>query len=584
MSNEKNTRIVRGSSRFAGSQDKDISLQPLLTSDQRTLIQGDRNLVLNLRDQFDFEREYSTTYRLYGKIDVLYNNLISGETSEQNIVESMYFLPDFIGCTSTPCVGTPPAMIFEFIPPKRFGPVGVSQYDSLTAYQDNWVTYISYVHDSDSEQQMKLYTEYGGPSGLDFMSGDGIPFTIEIVTVNGKDTARITTPVPHGILPGEYIELQNTPTTFGTANLVSDLQITYDINGVSNTSSQTIFKVDFLGDEFANTEDTILNIFTKGVDPSSVPTNSVGTLKRIVNVVDPQSKSEYYIHKHKLITNPNSQTLDRTGFEFGIYNKKGRVFKDKKTPTGYGGKTVIKEEYKSYLWNCNLDINSADYLDNLNRPLTDLYLTIFQTNRNLMWHWAGTANSPTGYGWEWNFRNNGNIDPFIDNDVNPTNIVQTNNNGVDPLPVSGSTYRGAFVEYNPVELRERVISEIGHSLKFNVTAMGEVDNPNDFVKSRYKFQPHNRIPIRKLSNTITQNDTLFTSPQYAVYSLSEETFRWRSILPIEFYEDGGNGVSYPYLNDAHYPYLNLEFTIEPILFEYTASSLNVLSTIVDVCE
>ena len=50
MSNEKNIRIVKGSEKFAGSQDKDIGLQPLLTSDQKGLIQGDRNLVLNLRE------------------------------------------------------------------------------------------------------------------------------------------------------------------------------------------------------------------------------------------------------------------------------------------------------------------------------------------------------------------------------------------------------------------------------------------------------------------------------------------------------------------------------------------------------
>ena len=54
MSNKKNIRIVTGESRFAGAQNKDMSLQPLLTSDQRNMIEGDRNLVLNLRDQFDF--------------------------------------------------------------------------------------------------------------------------------------------------------------------------------------------------------------------------------------------------------------------------------------------------------------------------------------------------------------------------------------------------------------------------------------------------------------------------------------------------------------------------------------------------
>ena len=35
------------------------------------------------------------------------------------------------------------------------------------------------------------------------------------------------------------------------------------------------------------------------------------------------------------------------------------------------------------------------------------------------------------------------------------------------------------------------------------------------------------------------------------------------INPIGFYEEGV-GVSYPYLNDSHYPYTEIRFEIEPI--------------------
>ena len=55
-------------------------------------------------------------------------------------------------------------------------------------------------------------------------------------------------------------------------------------------------------------------------------------------------------------------------------------------------------------------------------------------------------------------------------------------------------------------------------------------------------------------------------------------------VPLDYFEDGDNGVNYPYLNDAHYPYLNLEFKIDPIMFGYSSSSINVVSEFVDVCE
>ena len=64
MSNEKNIRIVKGEERFQGSQDKDESIQLGLLSDRRNYLEGNRNLALNLQDQFDFERGYSSMYRL----------------------------------------------------------------------------------------------------------------------------------------------------------------------------------------------------------------------------------------------------------------------------------------------------------------------------------------------------------------------------------------------------------------------------------------------------------------------------------------------------------------------------------------
>jgi len=594
MSNEKNIRIVRGEARFAGSPNNDVQLQPFLESTQKQIHEGDRNLVLNLRDQFDFERAYSTQYRLYGKIDILYNNIISGSTQDTTFMRSMYFIPDFLGCPQiagvppTTCSGLPPDSTFTIIPPKRYG-IFASQagWEPLLAHQDNWVQYISYVNDADSNQRMMYYTDYSTNSGMQFVSGDGIPFIPITTNTDGKEVLQIITPVRHGVLPGEYIEIQSGATTMGSANLMTN--VTIPVTFPSPAGPQTIFKVDYLGNGLENSEDYVMNITTVGLDVTSIPANPVGTLKRVINPENMlETKSEYYCQIHKLITNPNDLTVDKTGFERGIYNKKGRVFPRKRTPD-YIQKSVLTQAYDSFLWNCNYNINSDDYYDQFNRPLTEFYLTILTTNRNLIWDWNPGVNSPAGYGWGWNFKKNGVVDPFVDNGTSPVNLTQTGNQGVNPLPLSGSTFRGAFAEYNPFELKERVISEIGHSLKFNRDTMYEVGGTPgyDFVESIFKYNPHHKIPIRKFSNYISYNDSLFTSPQYAVYSLSEETFRWREILPVEAYEDGDNGVSYPYLNDAHYPYHNLEFKIEavgPALIPLTSGTISILTEYTDGCQ
>ena len=114
--------------------------------------------------------------------------------------------------------------------------------------------------------------------------------------------------------------------------------------------------------------------------------------------------------------------------------------------------------------------------------------------------------------------------------------------------------------------------------------MYEIGTAGDPVKSIYAYTPHHRMHLRKFSNTIVDNDTFFTSPQYCTYSQVSNEFRWRPILPIEFYEDDDNGVSYPYLNDAHYFNKNIEFTVEPVLHNYTAQTLNIVNPYEDDCE
>lgn len=597
MSNEKNIRIVRGVSRYASSQNKDVSITPLITSDRRTLIQGERNRSLNLVDQFNDERGYCSTYRLYGKIDVLYHNIISGETffNDNNYVQNMYFMPDYIGCKNTPCIGTPPSMVFDFIPRKRYG-LGITTGDftELGAYQDNWVTYISYVVSANTGQSMTYYSDYTGSSGMNFIAADGIPFQLEVISGETPDSqlvARLTCPVPHNIQPGEHIQLQPTPTPIGGGNIISSLDIEYTYGGVppGTSKQEDIFKVDFFGNGLVNSEEYVININLVGQAMNVNGTDDVGTFKRILNLENSgETTSQYYVHEHELITNSNEYTLDNAGFEEGIYKKRGRVFHARKTPNNKT-KTVIREDFRSYLWNCNVDINREKYYDNLNRPVSDFYLTIFTTNRNLIWDWTTAPNlSPAGYGWDWNFRHTGDIDPFIDNATNPTRITQNGQFGIN-LPVKGDIFRGAFVEYNPYELKEYVISELGHALKFNTDVMVEVGtSAATTIHSKYKYQPHHRIPVRKFSDTIDYSEYFEQSPQYAKYLQSEATHRWRPILPIGIFEELGDfkklGVSYPFLNDAHYPYRNIEFTIEPLLFGYSSKTITIINEFGDVCE
>ena len=480
------------------------------------------------------------------------------------------------------------------IPGERYGPTPPGNYSELTSFQDNWSTAISYVYSADTQQVLRYYSDYDTSSYIDFLSGDGIPFELTLTGDSGQQIATFTCAVPHNLKAGRIYTTTTEPSfgrnhyTFWWGKCNIGYSYTIRQSDISTTCSwRDYIKSRFLGTTIAGTENHVFNINLVGnpVAGSINLNNNVGTFKRITNPDNlPETTSQYYIHQHKIISNPNDYSLYRTGFELGIFPRKGRIFQARRTPENIT-KVVLKEEFTSYLWNCNLDIDREMYYDNLNRPISDLYLTILTTNRNYMWDFTP---SPAGYGWGWNFRHTGKVDPYIDNTVSPTNIVQPNTNGAT-LSVKGDIFRGAFVEYNPYELKEYIISEIGHVLKFQSnTLMTSVHDPGQPIKSKYKYQPHHRIPLRKFSETIVSKEDFDVTPQYSRYLKSEGVHRWRPILPIGFYEELGNkrvhGVRYPYLNDAHYPYLGIEFTIEPLLHGVTGKTITYISPFEDVCE
>lgn len=550
MSNEKNIRIVKGSERFIGSQDKDVRVSPLITTEQREYVEGERNLSLSLVDQFNDERDYCSRYRPYGKINMVYNNVITGSSNDSTVIESMYFMPDYYGCpddallpnSGPPCTGTPPSMAFDMIPPRRYWG-NTSTYSNVTSHHDNWVTYITYVYSHDDTYSMRYY--YGGDysSGhITFTPADGIPFISELVTLDGSEYLQFKCAVPHGLTKDEYFELQTGAVTSG---------VNHRTTLPSHTTTVIDGKPQSFGDGTVGSEEYIFNVRVDttvgGFQPSSM-----GTFKRIINIDRKNdTRSEYYVHKHKVITKHNDITMDRTGFEDEVFKRSGRIFKARHTPDNIK-KTVIRQEMNSYAWNCDLDIDREDYYDNQNRPITDFYLTIIQANKNKMWKWT---TSPMGYGWDWNFRPVGEVDPYVKTNANPTLITQTNTTGINK-PNIGSIMRGAFVEWNKYELEERTLSDISHSLEFRQSVFS-TDG------SIYRYKPHYKIKLRTFSKNILYDSDLNESPQYAQYLISESAHRWRTINPIGFYEEGV-GVTYPYLNDAHYPYTDVKFMIEPI--------------------
>ena len=80
-------------------------------------------------------------------------------------------------------------------------------------------------------------------------------------------------------------------------------------------------------------------------------------------------------------------------------------------------------------------------------------------------------------------------------------------------------------------------------------------------RNGYYYKPHNGVKIRVFTDYIEESNTLniLNVPSYAFYSESFGLLRWREIYPYGYIDSNGNGVNYPYMNDAHYPLLNFDF-------------------------
>ena len=577
MSYQETMRIVRGSQRYVGSQDKDLLIPYSLENTTRNIIEGDRNLVLNLQDQYFREREASYIYRLYGKIRPLVQNVISGCTYDPTFMSNnLYYDPIPLSDGDSVACGYPSTDFFRFL--TYTGLTSAHMYSELESSRENWYICQSYVYNHNSQVPMTYYYDneiVGSEKGVSFVSGDGIPFHVKNVKIQGKSALQLVCPVDHGLNMGEHIILQNSVTVSSVnTNLITT---------INNSNELPIFS---LGDQTYDSEKKLINIILNG---QSQVFND-GDVGVFVRLIDPQNRNEttsqYYVHEHKVITSPENYELDNCAFESGLYSKKFKSFQANNSPPYGVSHTVIKEDNNSYLWNFNNDLDVSDYNDNLGRPLSELYLSIFSVNETFLWK-TRTGGNCAGLGWSWNFKPDGKVDPY------PNTFTEGNLRTPYNLPQSGDTFTGAFVEYNQWELEEIILSEIYHKLTFNdVETNGTIffDPGTDFstfseVKGGYKYQPHHRIPILEKSNTISVNKNYQLVPEYATYSNYEELWRWRDNLPIGFFETQINGVEYPFVNGAHYPYTTIDFKITPIVIDkdYVTQPIIQLPTI-DDCE
>lgn len=543
-------QILLPTKKFFKSPEEDLSIPLKLEDNSKLLREGDKDIVLNIKDLFDYERNQSINYKIYGKVRMVFRNMYSGSTLNYTPLQKfLYPTNENISLTD----GFLSYDEFAFVRKDTLYEVnetgntinsinlklkgteytGHTVTTNMTAPYKNWNLYLSYVYSGDTNFQM-AYTLTGN-TAIWFKSGDGIPFRVE---KNGNKYTLIC-PVEHGMKEGEYITLSG--------------------SGLTGNVSGRTFSILSVGNEVYNSEKYVIN-FSSGLNI----TDKILIGKRCldINNID-ATTSRYYVHKHKIITNVGDYAIDNAGFERPIWEEEKKLLNDEDV-------LVQRNRMEALIYDFKNPIVLSGYTNNLGYTPTDVYVTVIFRNGN------GYFNYPPKVGYKFHFH-----DTWSDNHFNGTTSVET---GITQAPIttntlgfsftggtaliSGSTLTGAFIEYNESELKERVISEAFHkiTIRQDVFDHGQTNTNNYFGASTINpfglyYQPHYRVKLRQLSPYIETSDTdqIYNLPENTRYNELEKLWKWRDLYDHGYIDPDGFGTNYPFANNTHYVKNDINF-------------------------
>lgn len=542
-----------------------LSIPLEFSADRKNLIDSNRTRNVNAYDQSVNERNESNIYRIGGKITEMFNNSLIGNTNYSNFKNFLYLTNALDVVTNNDILfnnlgqrvediydikweGSPQYHEFSFIRYDVDNPQLDYQPKSSSTY--NWTTYLSYVYSASTTQKMSYVNKQLSGNTVNFIASDGIPFTIINTVVNGGNYITFRCGGKHNLTPGQYVELS------------------------FKYNDSNIFQVDAIGEEGYDNEDTSFSILNYGFTGTTFTNGVSGTFKRIgdINNIE-ETKSQYYVRLHKILTPDSGITINKMGFENIPFPKKEKVEYSALTPNLVERVSVL-DGTQSYSFTAVKDLEVTGLVTNFNKPVTSVYLTIVNKGYTGWFNKPNNfTNSGTQYGWDFNFQSNiiddwwsfNNLDSF--ENIPTTSYLKMANNITyqfyynAPLNI-GDTLVGDFCEYNAAEQLEYFVSSCNYKLTFNDT-LYQIDSQSTSIPEGYFYKPHHEIILKKYSNDISIENT--TEPQdrpfWAYYSKNEGYWKWRNILLPGELEDDNNGVDYPFANGAHYPFSNFLFLL-----------------------
>lgn len=556
---EKTNKILLNSVKLPDNVNVTTQIQLGLENTNKPIPLNDIDTTVSQFEQFEKERKESTIYRFYGVIKPIISNPIFNENikiyeDNQNNIRTKTILSagifekdGWVGYyNDEPDVDSlqfndNKSALCDFFP---FDP----GYDRLRILdsdgKQNYLIKITYPFENKDIQIVK------NNSGVTLK--DGIPVIEKFeVEINGRKYVGFRTAMNHGLNQNDKVQLNNfiDLTSNNTLNL-----------------SDKYYRVFKLGNQTNNKK---LRTFIIDVDPSDIEFNvGASTVKRVIK----DKPSQYYVRRFKSIT------VDYKDYD--LY------------PAAYGV-TYFNDDVAAF--NFKTDVSVEGLIDNLGRPLSELYLTIVKNDND---------SDPSSVNTQYWLQQQQNLSSTIntrfwtpisggydlENDVNVNYNIRSykdpNYNGsfyYENIDESDEFFDGDIVEYNENELLERRLESIYHRINTIYREfLNSIDSDKENKNEGYIYSPFNLIQIREYSSYINPIINLqsvidkfnitnpmdieelrksFQIPNYAT-EIATNVYKWRDLLDIGFIDGNGVGVDYPFESGAHYIYLDKRFYLE----------------------
>lgn len=543
-----------------------------LFNDTKLLRENEYNVIIDANEQFIKERENSNRFNIYGKLKMVFKNQYSGTTGFTPLLKKLYLENDGTGIAK----GNLPYDEFAFIRNDisylyNETPMGndlVSYTPQIKLKNNpehyligpmnnathNWGFCLSYAFEKDSN----YIINYTFSNGVNYQNpiSEGIPFRV----IETDTHYILTSPVKHGIKDNEFILISNNGCTF-YKNIDNIISVTTD-------QQHRIFQVESRGNEIHGSEEYVINISKRSIIKNTILSGVIFG-RRCIDRNKDYTISQYYVRKHKILSDETEISIDKLGFETNIWEHERKILFE--NALGDNDVVVDRNRMETILYNVNNDFILKDLKDNRGLIPKEIFLTIYFKNGN------GYFNYPPKTGYRFNFHDKWISKHFEGNTSNENgiNIISRSSLFPNEPPFicgqlnKGDILNGDIVEYNEFELKEYVISDTYHKItskkeKFNHgqdtsnLSFSGVNSDNMFG---LYYKTHYSIKLREESPYIeTSEDKNITNlPENSKYFPEEKQWRWRDLYEHGYVDDEKIGLNFPFMNGKHYVTNNINF-------------------------